>query len=301
MKINDEDVLPYFRPVIREHFGAEFAHAAGTPGAPKRPEDVTGIVTRKNENIFSGLIQDANDCYMAGGHAMVTSLAVTHPGLLDVFDAMSVTLILQKFSPSAGITARYNKLFSLFPRSAFTGNILSHLVRRDGQQDYGLMDGVRLVGNYYGNNVMRVNEKRPLVHPKPIVFLYPDKAGQLEPRISWDGSANATENGEFSFEEMNRSEDPKFVMANYLSVCHYYSLSEGLYNFSGGMVPTYWWEKKAVKYSAPPKCPACKNKSMAVRWLRTEDHPREHRKYLFCTDPSCNERLPYLTEHTICP
>lgn len=301
MKIDDDDVLPYFRPVIRERFGAEFAHAAGTPGAPERPEDVSGVVTIKNKNIFRDLIKDANDCYLTQGHVMVTSLALTHPGLLDVFESLSATLVLQKFSPSKYLTERYTKFFSLYPRSAFPGDVLSHLVRRDGQQDYGLMDGVRFVGNFYANNVMRVNEKRPLLHSKPIVFLKPNKSGLLTPSVSWSGSANATENGEFSFEEMYRSEDPKIVMANYLSICHYYSLSEGMFNFSGGVVPTYWWEKKVVKYPMLPKCPACKSRNLVVRWLRTEEHPREHYKYLACTEPGCGERLPYLDEHTVCP
>ena len=297
-KSYDDDVQGYFRPVIRERFGSEFAHAAGTPGAPERPENVTGVVTTKNKNVLFEIQQDATECCLKGGHMAMINLALTNRGLIETAQAMSSTLIFQKFSPSIGLTRQYAEIVSKFQRDAFPGNIMSHLVRRDGQKDLGMTDGVRFMGNYYGNNVMRVNEKRPLLHPKLVIFLYPDKKGMLNPTVSWGGSANITENADFSFEEMYRSEDPKIVMANYLSFCHYYSVSEGLFNFSGGVVPTYWWESKAQSCK-PPKCPSCKSSAVYAQWLRTEEHPHEHRKYLVCED--CKERIPYLSEHVVCP
>lgn len=299
-KAYDDDVLGYFRPVIRERFGSEFAHAAGTPGAPERPENVTGVVTTKNSNVLRKIHDDARECNLKNGHIMMVNLALTNKLLIDDTQNTSSTLVFQKFSPSIGLTRQYAEIVSHYQRDAFPGNIMSHLVRRDGQKDLGMTDGVRFMGNYYGNNVMRVNEKRPLLHLKFVVFLYPDKNGMLIPVISWGGSANPTENADFSLEEMYRSEDPKIVMANYLSCCHAYSLSEGLFNFSGGVVPTYWWETKAQTYKAP-KCPSCKSDKVYVRWLRTEEHPHEHRKYLVCEGRGCLERIPYLEEHVVCP
>ena len=292
--IKEELSLP--SPVVDRHFTKEFVFAADTPGAPRLPE----IVPAGNHsayiysNIVTHILKEIRTTFDKGGVVGITSLALSHPLILEALMQGSTMALIQKIGPGkgTGLVDAYTRLHCAFRRDAFPGNIIPHLVRKDGQEDYGLIDSVRFAGNQSQTSRMAYNEIRPMFHPKTMLHFVPNKAGKLELSCVFMGSMNFSRNAEGSWEVVERITEPARMTALYSGFEHWWSHSEGLFHFNQGMRGDYTYVKKAVKHPLPTPCVECGSQKYVTIWARSLNNPEEVVLRLRCLD--CGQRYPFL-------
>jgi len=279
-----------------ESFRASFPTAAGTVGAPRLDLSFRYNDGEPVEDLVTRFIDDAQVAYDKGGMVLVLSPFVTDGAVIDVLQTLDTAVLTQKEYFKVPTLNEYVHFRTFFRRNDLPGGILDHLVRGDGQDDHGIIDGCRIIGNYYSTVLKRVNEIRPLMHMKLIVILWPDKkGGKLVPQVAYVGSANLSRQSRSSFELSTRYVDRKTLDGLFGIWSFMFSLSEGLFNMSNGLQPTYRWKDKVQVYSQVPACSDCGSKMMAPMWMKIpEEHGNDIVRYLICN--KCGERHPFIEE-----
>jgi hypothetical protein len=293
--IEEENSIPKTR--LWEDFNAEFGSAAGTRDAPSRPNKFKVVGQVFTKNIQEEMERDIRVTAMAQGLVCVSGFSVTSARLLIPSAITSALVLAQKWKPTEGVSGLYENIRCFFRRGDLPGNIMSHLVRRDRQDDHGVLDGVRFLGNLQQTIVKEQNSVNPYFHTKSIVLLVPGKNEKLVSYAAWFGGANPSFNSQGSLEMMTRSDDPKTVMHLFEDFSWLWSLSEGRHNLSLGMQPTYWWEKKAQRFSNPPKCPKpCGASQYYSVWI-SPDKGSLGPAYRVLKCAKCGKTVPFLEEH----
>ena len=277
------------RPVPNQNFNMDFMPCAMTRGAPVLPRKVH-LPTTKDMYEFRGFFVDEvvnfiKEVHAENGIVFQTSAILTHPRILHQLSEGNSVTVFDKFSPTIALANQYNSILCTVPRSQFPGNRIPHLVRRDGQDDRGIMDASRMAGLHFGRSApFRENETRPLMHRKSMVGLFP--AGKkFEVRCALKMTANSTGNAENSWEEFTRIDDAPYARTIYDAIAHTYSFSEGLFAFAPGPMPTYEWRKHPPKTKKVPGCPECKSNAIGLTWWAKKGEPLSRR--LCCAD--CGE------------
>lgn len=289
------------RCVPRQSFKADFPTVAGTPAAPTPPTDFDGVVTSVSSGANERIEEDVRRIYKNDGLVCIIGFVVTSLQLLLTCCTTNALVVAQKFLPNDDTTKLYRRLKCEYRRGQLPGNIFSHLVRRDGQDDFGIMDGFRFLGNYYYTTRKFVNEMRNFAHTKLLVGLLPEKKKKgggivLVPSFSWNGSANFSHNADHSFELVQRSQDAAYVKKLFDLFGYYWSLSEGMHNFAPGLTPTYTWQDKPAAFGPPPACPKCGSLQMFPVWMDSEFQPGEAVRKLQCLHCK-DEQIPFLNEY----
>lgn len=283
---------PELRPVPNQDFNSDLCTCAMTRGAPRLPPSIV-LPAVKNVTQYSALFSEAAIEFVKETHSQEgvffgAICILTHPLLLNALAGGNSIVTVDKFSPLISLATRYNRIRCSIPRQSFSGNRLPNLIRRDGQLDHGLSDGVRMMGQYFGQSApYRENETRPLMHLKKGVRLL-KKGNQYVPVAAIEGSANWSRNAETSIEDIKVIDDLAYATWVYDQIAHIYSLSEGLYTFALSPTPTYEWSKKKPKRKAPGRCPDCRSSNLALRWHAKKGEPIY--RVLVCTQ--CGEVLP---------
>ena len=292
--LSDDSDMP--RNGVNARFTREFVHVADTHGAPEFPERVKIDARREliNANAMDRILEIIKDNQRKKGVICISAHTVTHQGILSALKNGDSLVVMQKYNASEGMVAAYLKLGCSRRRNEFSGGIFPHLYRRDAQEDFGLMEAVRVLGDMQETIQKRQNTSKALSHSKILVALVPNSKGILVPDVGVMGSANLSYNAESSFETMMFTTDPKEVDAYYNLFGKYWSLSEGLYNYSMGLRATYYWDKKAAKFSKSPKCPACGSDKLVVTWGRSAAQDSIVEKRLRCA--KCRQQMPFLRE-----
>lgn len=287
-------------PVVNESFPAEFGYnSAGSSNSPGRP----GKISLPNRDIYflpeeamEDIVKDIEHTKSLNGVVCISAYVLNNFRILDALEGANVMAVVQKDSFKVAILERYVNFRCLYPRSAFPGDIIPHLERRDGQNDFGLIEGVRLFGNYYPTPRLRKNENRPLGHDKLLVCLIPDvRTSKLAAKISWAGGMNLSNNAEVSFEFITRDYNSIIPEIAYQAIANTFSHSEGLYNFAYGVQHTYEWKKKPVKFPVAPPCTKCGGKQIVPVWI-SYIKPSISVRQLKCLDCG-DESRRFLAEH----
>jgi hypothetical protein len=294
--IHDDKRMP--RPTVNERFPQEFNFAADTPGAPELSEElkINNYSSIINYNFIPRLIADIRLAEKTKSVVCIAAYVINHPHVLESLKNVDALILPQKYFATEETMDLYLSLSCSKRRFEFSGNIIPFLKRRDGQEDYACMDAVRFIGNQHQTTRMLQNETRPYFHPKIVSILTPNDNEILTPKIGYIGSSNISVNSESSFEIMRRTTDLAEVEAIYSVFAHCWSLSEGLYNLSQGLHPTYYWEKKP-KFAAQPVCKECGNDRLIPIWTKSFVTDQIERK-LKCSQ--CKQQAPwtqYLEEH----
>lgn len=286
------------KPVPNSFFPTDFPTVAGTPGAPKPPNGFSGVKETFVTDPVTRMIADITKLRKKDPHSLVcvSSFVLTHPFLFNAMAHQGSTLaIAQKATPMQPQLKNYMRLFCHISRGDMPGNIFAHLIRRDGQNDFGRMDGFRWLGDAHQTLRWLKNEGRPFAHTKLLLGLGHNDQDKLEPAFGYTGSPNHTGNAEKSFEMVDRTTDKDYLWKLFDVFAYYWSLSEGLYNFSQGLTPTYAWVKKAPKFSDMPKCPTCDtNEKLLPIWVDSDDLDYGPHRVLKC---ECGHVMPFLKEH----
>lgn len=292
------DQMPKHAP--REDFNKLYPFAANTPGAPKRPVKIVidKHTTMYGRDFIGEIVDDMHTAHNKNGVNFILSMGgVTHPRIVEAAQKTNTMCVGQKvlFPTRSSILEAYGKFKCSIRRDQLPGDIFRHLVRRDGQQDFGLIDPYRQYGNLYRSSQMAHYEMRPYMHDKMVGSLVPksEKSKKLVGMSVWDGSPNMTGNAPFSTERITRSTDPKRVEACFRFFADVWSKSQSLYNLSGGLVSEYLWLPSPVKYPPVPVCPECKKKAGATPvWTRSLVNPNNVVSRLQCM--GCGHRVPFL-------
>lgn len=284
------------KPVPDDYFPMSFPTVAGTPDAPKPPSGFQGVietfVTTPIERIVTELTKlHKKDPLML---VCVVGFGLTHTFLLNLLACVNTLAVVQKAFPGQDLLKKYLRLNCRIPRGDLPGNIFSHLVRKDGQKDFGLLDGFRWLGDFHQTMRLLKNEGRAYAHNKLLVVLVHNDAGALVPAVAWFGSPNFTNNAEKSFEMISRTTDIDLIWKLFDVFGYYWSLSEGLYNFSQGLTPSYTWLKKAEKFGTAPKCKSCGKGPLVPVWVDSDDTDYGPHRVLRC---ECGNTMPFLKEH----
>jgi hypothetical protein len=290
------------RCVPKQRFRADFPTVAGIVGAPSPPTNFDGAVTSVSSGANEKIEEDIQRIYKNDGLVCIIGFIVTSIPILLGCITTNALVVAQKFLPNDETTKLYRRLKCAYRRDQLPGNIFSHLVRRDGQEDFGIMDGFRFLGNYYYTTRKFVNEMRNFAHTKLLIGLLPEKKKKggeivLVPSFSWNGSANFSHNADHSFELMQRSQDAAYVKKLFDLFGYYWSLSEGMHNFAPGLTPTYTWLDKPAAFGHSPACPKCGSLHMFPVWMDSEFHAGEAVRKLQCLESECKEQIPFLNEY----
>jgi len=293
------EATPSSRPAPDQNFNSDLATYAGTRGAPSLPQKRTYAkivnVTRYRANFMDEIIKFIRETNRADGMILAGLNILTHKDLINALEHGNCAVVVDKFRPTLRFARAYNNLVCYVRRNQLPGNCFAHLSRRDGQNDYGMIDAVRLVGDFRGSRApLRENETSPLMHLKHAVRLLPGKGGKYIPTAAIRGTANWTRNAENSIEEIEIVEDPHYALHTYEYLAYVFSISEGLWHWSRGITPTYHWEERKVKYKNPGKCMVC-GSSILAPWWHIQKHTQE--KVLACGN--CHEIIPSYLEHNI--
>jgi hypothetical protein len=252
-----------------------FHTAAGSPNGPRILEGYTGVVTSYATDNTGRIEKDIFDFFEKhpDGVLLVGAFNLTNPRILQAAAGGNCLAFTQKFIPYVPTMDLYVKLRCSYTRDKLPGKIWPHLVRRDAQEDYGLCDGLRLVGNLYETVYKQQNEKRPFAHPKFIIGIVPaEKKGVWKGVFAWHGSMNFSLNAETSFEFMSRSVDSKYILNLAETFAFYWSCGEPLYGFSQGAVPEYTWKDAPAKFLPVPDCTSCGSaRTLHPAWVRTKN------------------------------
>lgn len=276
------------RPAIRQNYNTKFATYANTRGAPSLPDKRTYSqlqkVTRYRANYLDELVTFIKKAHKKGGLVIVGVNILTNHKLIHALQGGDSIVVVDKFHPYFPLTLKYNQIRCRARRFELPGDCFPHLHRQDQQNDYGMIDGVRLLGSYKGSHTpLKENEKRPSMHLKEAAALY--REGETyTPREGIYGSPNWSATAELSFEDVSIIEDPRWAMDTYKYLAYLYSLSSGIGNVSRDIAPTYDWLKKKVRKSTPPACTACGSRAV-VPWWDFDAVPNT--KFLVCTE--CEE------------
>ena len=285
-------------PSIKQRFPLSFPFAAGTPGAPSLPDEIRIDKHHLlfNTGFIEKLLEKIAETKERKGVICIASFIVTHPTVLEALQDVDTVIITQKYTPRGhNLVELYGKIGCTYPRSAFPGNIIPHLVRRDAQKDYGLIDGVRFFGNIHQTVRLVQNEQRAFFHPKVVIGLDPPKSRskKLQSAYLFDGSSNISVNAEHSFEHMRLTTAREEVDAFFKGFAHYWSLSEGIHNLSIGVESRYDWVKKSVVYPALPVCTGCgKHTKMKTLWVPDIRNPNNAIQKLVCAE--CKQRMDFI-------
>jgi len=277
------------RPAPNQNFNMDFAPCAMTRGAPVLSKEIN-LPNTKNIKMYPGFVVDEAISFIKEVHAAKGILCflwsiLTHPRILHELAEGNSLGAVDKFSPTIRLADQYNRILCCVPRHKFPGNRIPNLVRRDGQNDYGLPDVTRVVGQDFGKSApFRENETRPLMHKKTLVGLVP-QGKKFVAQMAFRGSANGTAHAENSWEDVERVDDPDYAKVLYDSFAHTYSMSEGLFAYAPGPMPTYEWRKRPPKTVAVPPCPACSSHEIGLMWQAQKGEALCRR--LCCT--SCGE------------
>ena len=293
LTITAENTRTLARP--NENFNVEFSTAAGAPGAPKRADDYDVIGKSVNLNIMDRVETDVLSLQKKNGLVCVQGFGVTNARILAAAACVDALVLAQKNTVSKAVLESYINLRCARSRSDLPGNIIGHLTRRDGQDDCGRPDGFRWGGSWYNSVVSPQGTMRAYMHVKRVLgFVEGKTPSSLIPAFSYEGSANITHGAEGSFETMIRSTDAKTILRQFDDFAFFWSLSEGLYNFSQGIIPTYTWEPNPVVYTTAPVCPDC-GKPMYVAWVEPEKKSgKTPERKLLCI--SCTRSVDFLKE-----
>jgi hypothetical protein len=287
------------RPTQQENFNSRCVFAADTPGAPRLPE--TKVIDKYRMIIYYNsleyILKDIEMVKKRGGVVCIQEYAFTNFRLLEKLAGVNVMAVIQKIKPNVPLTEKYNELTCSIRRYDFPGDVIPRLTRRDAQQDFGIIDSVRYVGNDYGTSRLLQYETRSYAHPKIIVMLVPDKNGKLCYYCAYYGSYNLSHSAEFSIEDMTRTTDPNDIEGRYMRFAHSWSYSEGLFSLSTGIDVTYFCEDKPVKYPTPPICPACRSVLFGSKWFKSIDRPGDCERFLVCTACKSRSKNVFLKEH----
>jgi len=285
------------KPVPNDFFSASFSTVAGTPGAPKPPNGFSGSVETFVTEPMNHIIADLTKLLKKDPAALVfvNCFVMTHPILFNVLSNLNTLAVIQKASPTQDLLKRYLRLRCQIRRGDIPGGIFPHLVRRDGQDDYGVAEGFRWLGDQHQTQRWLQNEGRPFNHTKLLGAYTHGDSDMLVPAFAWFGSANHSGNAEKSFEMVHKTTDADYIRKLFDVFGYYWSLSEGLYNYSQGLTPTYTWLKKAGKFSALPECKECEsNEKWTPVWVDSEDTNSGPHRVLRC---DCGNVMPFLKEH----
>lgn len=284
-------------PVPNMHFIPTFPTAAGTPNSPKPPTAFSGAVETFVANPIERIRTELQKIRKKDPLALVCVVAfgLTDGLLLDILANMNTLAIVQKTFTSPGLIERYLRLGCKIPRGDMPGNIFPNLVRKDGQNDFGILDGFRWLGDFHITTRLLKNEGRPFLHTKLLVVLTHDEKGNLVPYVAYLGSANFSVNAEKSFELISRTTDADYIRKLFDVFGYYWSLSEGAYNFSQGLTPTYTWVKKPVKVTVPA-CKSCGGSgALKTLWVNGDDNDPSPHRLLLCE--KCGGTSLFLKEH----
>ena len=260
------ELQPSVRAAPQDNFNALFPTAANTIGAPRPPATsalVTSVRYGSSKSSIDVLIKKLAYVRDRNGIVLAAVDILTHPDVIEALMSVNASVIVTKCKPSIPLARKYNQLKSEHVRIDFPGRVLPNLLlKRDGatsKEDFGILGGIRMLGNYYSTMRMQINEKRPRMHTKFWLAMIPD-AGQSS---GWkfvcgqDGTLNWSTNAEASFEQAGYTEDPVYLQYLYDWWTHYYSLSERMYHFSLGLTPEYVWMPKKQTFATPPACSQC--------------------------------------------
>lgn len=291
----EEDHVPL--PAVKQYFSLSFPFAAGTSGAPPLLDEIQ--LDKDHTLLYAGfiprLLQKIEETKKRKGVVCIAALIVTHPEVLKALQGVDTVIIMQKFaSRNSHLVELYGELGCTYRRDAFPGDVISHLVRRDNQEDYGLLDGVRVIGNLHQTIRMVQNEDRPYANPKLVVGLdYSKSTGKLKCSYCFNGSSNISVNSEHSFMHMMLTTAPKEVEAYYAGFAHYWSHSEELHNLSPGVEVRYLWEKQPVVYPTLPNCSGCgKPTRRKTMWVPDINNPKLAVQKMVCAE--CKQRMDYV-------
>jgi len=269
---------------------------AGDAHAPKPPNAFSGVVDTFVMQPIERIRVELKKIMKKDPLALVCAVAfgLTDAFLLDIMANMNTLAIVQKTFTSPGLLEKYLRLGCKIPRGEMPGNIFSHLVRKDGQNDFGIVDGLRWLGDFTITTRLLKNEARPYLHTKLLLVMIHDDKGYLVPYVAYFGSANLTANAEKGFEMISRTVDVDYISKLFDVFGYYWSLSEGLYNFSQGIMPTYTWLKKPEKFaSAVCKCGA--SGLLKTSWVNGDDKDPYPHRVLRCE--KCEGSMPFVKEH----
>jgi len=290
-KVGDKGIYLRCKPAPRDNFNL-WRNAAGTQGAPVMPTMSTfgpSQTIGHPETAINMISKSLTQLREAGGLAIVMVTIATNDKLLDLLAGCNSILMIDKTNPTDRLCRKYNRISAGVHRKAMPGKVFNRLVQRNGV-DYGLIDGVRQVGNFYGTIRKLINETRPLMHNKAFIGLLPDEKGKLKPAFAYWGSMNWSWNALTSFEAVEYTEDPAKAQYLYDLAAHTWSFSEGLFDISHGLTPQFEWQKGAPKFSKPNFCPDCGGTDYAPYWWQPKGEPYASR-ILRCRD--CNQLVPY--------
>lgn len=287
------------RCVPRQNFNIDFPTVAGTPGAPKPPTKFPGNVIAVSRDIIPQMLEDVQRIYKNEGFVCMVGFIVTSMPLLLAMSVTNAIVVVQKYMPNDDTLKLYRRMKCLVRRNQLPGNIFPNLVRRDGQDDFGIIDGCRYIGNFYHTTKKLTNEARNYVHPKMLLGFMPEKKKKsgivYVPAFGWDGSPNFSYNAENNLELVHRTQDQGYILKLFELFGYYFSLSEGLHNFAPGLTPTYWWQDKPAVFGPSPACPKCGSLSLVPVWVDSEHNSGEAVRKLYCLE--CKEQAPFLAEY----
>lgn len=276
-----------FRPVPRENFNERIERRAIRQSMPM-PPDISPEGKGKGiaKNMHEVILEQIEKIRKKDGIIIIALSILTDFDLLEALSTVNCFGVIDKCSPNIPLTTAYNRLSCAFNRADLPGNIMSHLRYGIGI-DYGFTDAIRMFGNFYSTLRSRINEKRPLFHPKDIVGIVPLGNKKWDYLFAIGGSRNGSETGHLSIEKGFISFDKEYVKWNYDWATVYYANSCDLYNFSEGLGDDFLWESKPVKYNKlTQKCPDCGGTNYTSYWLVD---PHKATKVPRCIN--CNELL----------
>jgi hypothetical protein len=297
MKKQEKETYKIPDMCVNQNLNTSFANTtANTLGSPSRPRRIVssdGKTEMLNTDIIERVVLDAKYVIENDGVFLVDAYIFSNLWVLKELEKANVVVVVQKDYLHRRTQLAYLKLGCRYTRDQFPGVIMPNLLRRDGQDDHGIIDGVRFFGNAYPTPRARKNELRPMDHEKLIVGLIPNKNGILKPVFGYAGTANITHGADANFETMQRTIDSKLVEGYYNTIVHTFSLSEGLCNFSHGVEPTYTYVTKKVKLSAVPPCPKCSSTNRVSLWTPPDPAKKLYvpHRVLRCTDCGDQSKL----------
>jgi hypothetical protein len=296
MKVTMEEEPRPSMPVPDAWFINTHPTVAGDAAAPKPPSAFSGAVETFVTKPIERIRTELQKIMKKDPLALVCAVAfgLTDSFLLNILANMNTLAIVQKTFTSPGLLEKYLRLGCKIPRGDMPGNIFSHLVRKDGQDDLGILDGLRWLGDFTITTRLLKNEARPYLHSKLLIVMIHDDKGNLIPHVAYLGSANFTANAEKGFELINRTQDIDYISKLFDVFGYYWSLSEGLYNFSQGLTPTYTWLKKPGKFTAAV-CKCGVSSSLKTSWVNGDDKEYYPHRVLRCE--KCGGSMPFLKEH----
>lgn len=289
------------RPEVIENFNLNCIKACGTEGAPLKVSKADTHDQGRKETTVEGSncrderVRFAKKYAKLGKHGLIVGLMYTStdPVVNDALTEVNSMMVANKFWPRKELMDQYSYRKCTIRLQELLGNITPHLSARetaDGIEDFhGLLEPLRVFGNYNISRKFIENANFPLMHEKFWVGLVRDSKGIFQPKDVIFGSANDTKNATTSIESLVVCEDaPKLAKYYYDRWAFITSWSESISPLNRSLFPQLTWNKKPQK-NAAVVCPKCSSKGNSSQtWHEVvpdeESGKVEIKKVLWCQD-----------------